>query len=91
MVFWVETRCGLVHRHKHGAGEAQYVHCPTTHWTPVFDPRQKQRIFTVISVQKALGPTQPPVQRVLGGAFMGVKRGRGVTLIIHPILWRGQE
>jgi hypothetical protein len=32
----------------------------------------------------ALGPTQPPVQWVPGVLSSGVKRGRGVTLAIHP-------
>jgi hypothetical protein len=34
----------------------------------------------------ALGPTQPPVQRVPGVLSPGVKRGRGVTLTTHPLL-----
>jgi hypothetical protein len=34
----------------------------------------------------ALEPTQPPIQWVLGGPFLGVKRGRGVTLTTHPHL-----
>jgi hypothetical protein len=34
----------------------------------------------------ALGPTQPPVQWVPGVLSPGVKRGRGVTLTIHPNL-----
>jgi hypothetical protein len=33
-----------------------------------------------------LGPTQPPVQWVPGVLSPGVKRGRGVTLTIHPHL-----
>jgi hypothetical protein len=32
----------------------------------------------------ALGPTQPPVQWVLGVLSPGVKRGRGMTLTTHP-------
>jgi hypothetical protein len=32
----------------------------------------------------ALGPTQPPVQRVPGILSPGLKRGRGVTLTTHP-------
>jgi hypothetical protein len=34
----------------------------------------------------ALGPTQPPVQCVLGALSAGVKRGRGVMLTTHPLL-----
>jgi hypothetical protein len=38
-----------------------------------------------------LRPTQPPVQWVPGVLYPGVKRGRGVTLTIHPIYCRGRE
>jgi hypothetical protein len=49
-----------------------------------FDSRQGQRIFPVASVSRpALGPTQPPVQRVPGVLSPVVKRGRGVTLTTH--------
>jgi hypothetical protein len=54
---------------------------------PGFDPRQRQRIFPLPSASRpALGPTQPPVQWVLGVLSPGVKRGRGVMLTTHPIL-----
>jgi hypothetical protein len=73
-----------------GAGVAQSVQCLTTDWTSGrsrFDPRKGQMIFPLTSVSSpALGPTQPPVQRVPGGPFPGVKRGRGVTLTTHPHL-----
>jgi hypothetical protein len=50
-----------------------------------FDPRRGQRIFPVASVSRpALGPTQPPVQRVPRVLSPGLKRGRGVTLTTHP-------
>jgi hypothetical protein len=50
-----------------------------------FDPRQRQRIFPLAPASRpALGPTQPPIQRV-----PGVKRGRGVTLTTHPHLVPG--
>jgi hypothetical protein len=46
-----------------------------------------QRIFPLASVSRpALGPTQPPVQWILGVLSPGVKRGRGVTLTTHPHL-----
>jgi hypothetical protein len=31
-------------------------------------------------------PTQPPIKRVLGGSSLGVKRGWGMMLTIHPHL-----
>jgi len=44
-----------------------------------------KRIFPLASVSRpALGPTQLPVQWVLGVISPGVKRGRGVTLTTHP-------
>jgi hypothetical protein len=39
--------------------------------------------FNLLS-RPALGPTQPPVQRVLEVLSPEVKRGRGVTLTTHP-------
>jgi hypothetical protein len=49
-----------------------------------FDPRQRQRIFPLVSVSRpALRPTQPPILWVLG-SFPGLKRVRGVTLTTHP-------
>jgi hypothetical protein len=71
-----------------GAGIAQSVYCLTTDWMigrPVFDLRQRQRIFPLASLSRpALKPTQSPVQWVPGVLFPGVKRGRGVTLITQP-------
>jgi hypothetical protein len=50
-------------------------------------PRQRQEIFSLMSVpRQALGPTQPPVERVLGILSPGVKRCLGVTLTTHPHL-----
>jgi hypothetical protein len=52
-----------------------------------FDPRQGQKISPLSSVSRpALGPTQPPVQRIPGVLSSGAKRGRGVTLTTHPHL-----
>jgi hypothetical protein len=43
-----------------------------------FDPRRGQRIFPLASVSRpALGPTQPPVQRVPGVLSPGVKARPG--------------
>jgi hypothetical protein len=49
---------------------------------------ERQRILPPTSAPRpALGPTQPPVQWVRGGALSpGVKRGRGVMLTTHPLL-----
>jgi hypothetical protein len=47
---------------------------------------EAKRIFPVTYVSPpALGPTQPPVQWVPWVLSPGVKRGRGVTQITHPI------
>jgi hypothetical protein len=52
-----------------------------------FDPRQRQRIFPLTSESRpALGPTQRPVQWVLGVLYPGVKGSRGVMLTTHPLL-----
>jgi hypothetical protein len=52
------------------AGVAQSVQCLVTDWTTGrsrFDPRHRKMIFPVASVfSPSLGPTQPPVQGVLG-------------------------
>jgi hypothetical protein len=51
-----------------------------------------ERIFPLASVSRpALRPTQPPVQWVQGVLSPGLKRGRRVTLTIHPIQCRGRE
>jgi hypothetical protein len=50
-------------------------------------PGRRERIFPLASVSRpALRPTQPPVQWVAGVLYRGLKRGRGVTLITHPLL-----
>jgi hypothetical protein len=55
-------------------------------------PGRGERMFPLASVSRpALGLTQPPVQLVPGVLSAGIKRGRGVTLITHPIYCRGQE
>jgi hypothetical protein len=47
-------------------------------------PGRGKRISPLASVSRpALGPTQPPVQRVPGVLSPGLKRGRGVTLTTH--------
>jgi hypothetical protein len=52
-----------------------------------FDSQQGQRIFLLAPASRpALGPTQPSIQWVPGVLSPGVKRGRGVTLTIHPHL-----
>jgi hypothetical protein len=67
-----------------GAGVAQWL---TTDWTPGFYPRQRQRIFLLTSASRPeLGPTQPPVQWVLGVLSPWAKSGRGVMLTTHPHL-----
>jgi hypothetical protein len=59
----------------------------TRDWTSgrqVYDPRQRQRIFPLVSVSSpALRPTQPPIQWVLGVLSL---RSRGMTLTVHPHL-----
>jgi hypothetical protein len=53
----------------------------------VRSPMEEKRIFSESSVSRpALGPTQPPVQWVLGVLSPGLKRDRGVTLTTHPHL-----
>jgi hypothetical protein len=50
-------------------------------------PGRGEMICSLASVSRtALGPTQPPVQRVPGVLSLGLKRGRGVTLTTHPDL-----
>jgi hypothetical protein len=53
-----------------------------------FDPGQRQRDFSSsLCVQTGSGgPTQTPVQWVLGVPSPRVKRGRGVPLTTHPHL-----
>jgi hypothetical protein len=52
----------------------------------VRSPADAKGFFPVASVSRqALGPTQPPVQWVPEVLSQGLKRGRGVTLITHPI------
>jgi hypothetical protein len=47
--------------------------CLRTGW-PGFDPRQRQRIFLLVSASgPALGPTQPPIQWVPGALSPGGK------------------
>jgi hypothetical protein len=47
---------------------------------PVFDLRQRQRIFPPAS----LCIHRPPVQRVLEVLYPGVKHSQGITLTTHP-------
>jgi hypothetical protein len=48
-------------------------------------PGTGKRILPLASVSRpSLGPTQPPVQWVPEALSLDVKRGRGVTLTIHP-------
>jgi hypothetical protein len=50
-------------------------------------PAEAKDFFPLASVSRpALGPTQPPIQWVLGVLFPGVKCSQGVTLITHPHL-----
>jgi hypothetical protein len=52
-----------------------------------FDPWQRRKDFlSILCVQTALGPIQPPVQWVPGVPSSGLNRGRGVTLTTHPHL-----
>jgi hypothetical protein len=44
-----------------------------------------------LCVQTSCKAIQPPIQWVSGVLYLGVKRGRGVTLTTHPIQCRGQE
>jgi hypothetical protein len=69
-----------------GAGVAQAVKCLRT-GRPGFNPQQRQRIFPLSPASRpALGPTQPPIQWVLGVLSLGVKRGRGAMLPTHSHL-----
>jgi hypothetical protein len=42
--------------------------------------------YTTTYIRPALGPTQPPIQWVLGALSPGLKSGRGVMLTAHPLL-----
>jgi hypothetical protein len=58
----------------------------------VRSPAEAKRIFPLASVSRpALGPTQSPVQWVMGVLSPGVKRSRGLILTVHPIYSRGRE
>jgi hypothetical protein len=47
-------------------------------------PAEAKGLLASVS-RPALGPTQLPVQWVLGVLSQGLKRGRSVTLTTHPI------
>jgi hypothetical protein len=50
-------------------------------------PGRDKRMFPLASVSRsALGPTQPPVQWILGVLSSGLKRSRAMTLTTHPNL-----
>jgi hypothetical protein len=63
---------------------------PCSVWLQVGRPGNRgrgERIFPVASVSRpALGPTNPPVQCVLGVLSPGLKCSWGVTLTTHPYL-----
>jgi hypothetical protein len=86
MQFYLVTRCCM----QFCDSVAQAVWCLTMGWTigrSRFDPQQGKRNFLLAPVSRpALGPTQPPIQWVLGVLSPGVKHGRGVTLTTHPHL-----
>jgi hypothetical protein len=66
---------------------AQSVQCLTTDWkSGIRSPTVVEDIFLTPASRPAVGPTQPPVQWVSGAIYPGVKRGRGVILITHPLL-----
>jgi hypothetical protein len=50
-------------------------------------PDRGRGCFPLTSASRpALGPTQPPIEWVLGDISPGVKRGHGVMLTTHPLL-----
>jgi hypothetical protein len=55
-------------------------------WKTGFDPWQGQSILLGCTSRLAVGPTQPPIQWILGVLSPGVKQSRGVTLTTHPHL-----
>jgi hypothetical protein len=69
---------------------AQSVYCLATGWTPGrsrFDPRQRRNDFSSVLCVHAGSKGRPAsCPKGTGSPFSGVKRGRGVTLIIHPHL-----
>jgi hypothetical protein len=57
-----------------GSGIAQLVYRQTAAGWPGFDFRQRQEVFLFpIASRLALGPTQPPIQWILGTLFGGLK------------------
>jgi hypothetical protein len=49
---------------------------------PEFDSRQGQIFFSATASRRALGPTQPPIQWVLGAVSLGVKiAGAKMTIL----------
>jgi hypothetical protein len=50
----------------------------------VRSPAYAKDFSSSLCIQTGSGATQPPVQWVRGVLFLGVKRGRGVTLTTHP-------
>jgi hypothetical protein len=69
---------------------ADTVCCLATGWTTGrlrFDPRQRRKnIFCSLCVQTGSGAHPASCTMGTGGPFLGVKRGRGVTLTSHPHL-----
>jgi hypothetical protein len=75
---------GLAQRHSDGLRAGRVGR-------PGLDSRQRQEIFLFLVSRPALGPTQPPIQRVSGAFSPEVKRP-GCEADHSPFIYRrGQE
>jgi hypothetical protein len=86
---WNTNLITTVKRRSRSRGTSGSIVSLTTGWTigrSRFDPRQGQIFLLAPASRLALGPTQPPIQWVLGVLSPGVKRVQGVTLTTRPHL-----